>query len=434
MNIGDSPDSLVPPAGDGGDQHESTHQPNPAQLLHNKAKAALALGEIYEANILIRKALELDASDKNIELAKEIKHQIGAKTLAKAQQYLEKGRRDDAYDEAKKAIHLMGECEEAQDIIDQIDQKNHRSKTKGKSVWILVVILFIAGIIAMVAYYQSFSEEQAAWSEANQEASIPSYQHFLEKFPKGKYGAMAREALKALYEKDEDLWNSAVNPPDKSNLGRYLLAMESAGGMHIEDAKLMIDSFDFDIALRAGSLEALQGYISAHPNGVYIKSAKNMLTTLVTPEEKSALITYLQDFYELFASGTHKELLSYFDETTPRFMDKTQINKADLYDLFQKNQEGVVEEEITIDTASFSVSKDSSGTYQCKYQLDSHRKAKKEIEVPKKKGKIRLFKTETIVTHYYANQSVSVTLNADKKIEEYTVRVLSSRKETENPD
>jgi len=373
----------------------------------------------------------LDASESNIVLAKEIKHEMGLKALAKAQQYFEKGRRDEAYDEAKKVIQLMGESAEAQEIIDQIDQKNQRSKSKGKSVWILIILLFVAGIAAMLVYYQSFSEEQAAWSEANQEASIPSYQHFLEKFPKGKFGSMAREALKTLYEKDEQLWNSALNPPDKSNLGRYLLAMEAAGGMHIEDAKLMIDSFDFDIALRAGSLEALQGYISAHPNGVYFQSARNMLTTLVTPEEKTSLIAYLQTFYELFANGTHKELLSYFDESTPRFMDKTQINKADLYDLFQKNQDGVVEEEITIDTASFSVSKDSSGTYRCKYQLDSHRKAKKEIEVPKKKGKLRLFKTETIITHYYANQSVTVMLNREKKIQEYAVRVLSSRKETE---
>jgi hypothetical protein len=80
------------------------------------------------------------------------------------------------------------------------------------------------------------------------------------------------------------------------------------------------------------------------------------------------------------------------------------------------------------------VSKDSSGTYRCKYQLDSHRKAKKEIEVLKKKGKLRLFKTETIITHYYANQSVTVTLNREKKIQEYAVRVLSSRKEIENAD
>lgn len=429
MNVGDSPDPLFQPNHMG--HSEPSHQPNPAQLLHNKAKAALALGEIYEANILIRKALELDASESNIALAKEIKHQMGLKALAKAQQYFEKDKRDEAYDEAKKVIQLMGESAEAQTIIEQIDKKTQKAKSKGKSLWILIVIVFIAGIVAMVAYYQSFSQEQAAWSEANQEASIPAYQHFLEKFPKGKFGSMAREALKALYEKDEQLWNSALNPPDKSNLGRYLLAMEAAGGMHIEDAKLMIDSFDFDFALREGSLEALQGYIAAHPNGVYIQSAKNMLTTLVTPEEKSMLIAYLQTFYELFATGEHKELLSYFDESTPRFMDKTQINKADLYDLFQKNQEGVVEEEITIDTATFSVSKDSSGSYACKYQLDSHRKVKKEIEVPKKKGKIRLFKTETIVTHYYANQLVTLKLNRDKKIQAYSVRVLSSRKETE---
>jgi hypothetical protein len=36
------------------------------------------------------------------------------KALAKAQQYFEKGRRDEAYDEAKKAIQLMEESAEAQ--------------------------------------------------------------------------------------------------------------------------------------------------------------------------------------------------------------------------------------------------------------------------------------------------------------------------------
>ena len=276
--------------------------------------------EIYEANVLIRKALELESSDHHIQLAKEIKQQMGAKSLAKAQQYFEKGKAEDAYDEAKKALHLLGESQEAQNILDTIDQKNQRSKSKGKSLWILIVVVFLAGIVSMIAYYQSFSEEQSAWSKAHTEASIPSYQHFLEKFPKGKYASMAREALKTLYDKDEDLWNSAVNPPDKSNLGRYLLAMETAGGMHIEEAKMMIDSFDFDLALRAGSLEALQGYIGAHPNGVYIKSAKNLLTTLITPEEKTALFAYLQDFYEMFASGNHKALLMYFDEIERAWM------------------------------------------------------------------------------------------------------------------
>ena len=75
---------------------DSNEQPNHAQLLHNKAKAALALGEIYEANILIRKALDLDANDANIALAKQIKTEIGQKSLAKAQQLFEKSRYPEA--------------------------------------------------------------------------------------------------------------------------------------------------------------------------------------------------------------------------------------------------------------------------------------------------------------------------------------------------
>ncbi len=56
---------------------DSLDKPNPAQLLHNKAKAALALGEIYEANIQIRKALEIDASDaEHRELILEFKDEL----------------------------------------------------------------------------------------------------------------------------------------------------------------------------------------------------------------------------------------------------------------------------------------------------------------------------------------------------------------------
>lgn len=113
---------------------DSLDKPNPAQMLHNKAKAALALGEIYEANIQIRKALELDANDANIALAKEIKYEMGKKALAKAQQYFDKQRFEDARDEAQKALQAMEVSAEAEAIIEAIDKQAKKSNA-AESEW-----------------------------------------------------------------------------------------------------------------------------------------------------------------------------------------------------------------------------------------------------------------------------------------------------------
>ena len=186
---------------------DSLDKPNPAQLLHNKAKAALALGEIYEANIQIRKALEIDASDANIALAKEIKYEMGKKALAKAQQYFEKKRYDDARDEAQKALQAMEVSAEAEAIIDAIDNKARKKQRGGTRMLWFVVLALLGSIGAAWAYYNQFAAEQSAWSQAQTTGSFSAFQTFLQKYPQGKFATDARKALKALNEKDESLWH-----------------------------------------------------------------------------------------------------------------------------------------------------------------------------------------------------------------------------------
>ena len=408
---------------------DSFEQPNPAQLLHNKAKAALALGEIYEANILIRKALELDSNESNIALAKEIKSEIGKKSLAKAQQYFNNNRFDEALEEAQKTIQYMHESTEAEAIIDSIQAHRNKKQKRGKSLWIIIVLLLIGSITAAITYYNGFSKEQSAWSTAQTEASIGGYQLFLQQYPKGQFATEARQAIKALYEKDEDLWQSAIHPPDKSNLGRYLLAMEQAGGTHIEEANLLIDSLDFDFAIKENNPIALENYVINHPKGTYVASARKLMTTLVTEADKQLIIAQLTTFYNAYAAGEHNELMKYFHEITPRFMDKKMIDQSALLELFGESQTDVESEEINIDTTNFSIIKDSSGIFTCKYTLDSKRKVKKSIEVVKKRGRKNITKTETQMVQYYANQAVEVKLDVELKIIDYSVRLIGSRKE-----
>lgn len=408
---------------------DSIDKPNPAQLLHNKAKAALALGEIYEANIHIRKAIELDANDANIALAKEIKYEMGKKALAKAQQLLEKQRYEDARDEAQKALKAMEVSAEAEAIIAAIDLKERKKRSGGKRLVWLISLVLLGSIAGGALYYNQFSAEQSAWSQAQTTGSFSAYQTFLQKYPQGKFATNAREALKALNEKDESLWQSAIHPPEKSNLERYLTAMEAIGGSHAEDAKWLIDSLDFDLAVKEQNPIALEIYVKNHPNGTYVASARKLMATLVTSDDLKQIVDRFTQFYDYYAQGEHEKMIDFFNEITPRFMDKKMVDQETLLESFRESQLDVESEEIAIDTSQFAVTKDTSGVFTCKFTLSSQRKVKKFVEVKQKRGRRTVTKTETQWIQYFAKQAVEAKLDGDLKIIDYKVRLLGSRKE-----
>ncbi len=408
---------------------DSIDKPNPAQLLHNKAKAALALGEIYEANIHIRKAIELDANDANIALAKEIKYEMGKKALAKAQQLLEKQRYEDARDEAQKALQAMEVSAEAEAIIAAIDLKERKKRRGGKRLVWLISLVLLGSIAGGALYYNQFSAEQSAWSQAQTTGSFSAYQTFLQKYPQGKFATNAREAIKALNEKDESLWQSAIHPPEKSNLERYLTAMEAIGGSHAEDAKWLIDSLDFDLAVKEQNPIALEIYVKNHPNGTYVASARKLMATLVTSDDLKQIVDRFTQFYDYYAQGEHEKMIDFFNEITPRFMDKKMVDQETLLESFRESQLDVESEEIAIDTSQFAVTKDTSGVFTCKFTLSSQRKVKKLVEVKQKRGRRTVTKTETQWVQYFAKQAVEAKLDGDLKIIDYKVRLLGSRKE-----
>ena len=408
---------------------DSIDKPNPAQLLHNKAKAALALGEIYEANIHIRKAIELDASDANIALAREIKYEMGKKALAKAQQLLEKQRYEDARDEAQKALQAMEVSAEAEAIIAAIDLKERKKRRGGKRLVWLISLVLLGSIAGGALYYNQYSAEQSAWSQAQTTGSFSAYQTFLQKYPQGKFATNAREALKALNEKDESLWQSAIHPPEKSNLERYLTAMEAIGGSHAEDAKWLIDSLDFDLAVKEQNPIALEIYVKNHPNGTYVASARKLMATLVTSDDLKQIVDRFTQFYDYYAQGEHEKMIDFFNEITPRFMDKKMVDQETLLESFRESQLDVESEEIAIDTSQFAVTKDTSGVFTCKFTLSSQRKVKKLVEVKQKRGRRTVTKTETQWVQYFAKQAVEAKLDGDLKISDYKVRLLGSRKE-----
>lgn len=205
--------------------------------------------------------------------------------------------------------------------------------------------------------------------------------------------------------------------------------METIGGSHTEDAKWLIDSLDFDAAVKEQNPIALEIYVKNHPNGTYVASARKLMATLVTTDDLQEILGRFTQFYDYYAQGEHEKLVDFFNEITPRFMDKKMVDQETLLNSFRESQQDVESEEITIDTAQFNVTKDTSGVFTCKFTLTSQRKVKKQVEVNVKRGRRTVKKTETQWIQYFAKQSVEAKLDAELKIIDYKVRLLGSRKE-----
>lgn len=399
-----------------------------SELHFKKALAAFKLGEIYEANVQIRRAIELNPSDTYIDLAKEIKVALGQKSLSKAQQLHAAGQWDDALIEARKAENHLPENQlhDTLALIQELEQKiNSKSKT---NKWLkrLIFTGIILGIALGMGYLYQYNNELQRWQNAKNQDNLKAYKEFLTSFPNGSYSKLARNRMKEISEQDDQLWIQAITYPNASTLSKYIQSMESLGGTHLDEAFYMLDSVEFNQAARIGSQESLNGYIQTHPEGNFLETARQMLKTLVTPEEKIELIAYMKSFYELFQSGAYSELLQYFNPVTPLFVNKANVSKADLLSLFESSKnEDIIREEIQFDDSSVVVTKNEEGVISMNFILDSRREVKgaytgeKGFFGTKKRGPS---------TQQYANQEIQILLDEKKKITHYKVKLLSTRK------
>jgi len=284
-----------------------------SEIYFKKALAAFKLGEIYEANVQIRRAIEINPTDEYIHLAKEIKSVIGQKSLTKAQQFFTNQQWDEALEEALKAeVNLPeNQLQEAIALIQNIQGKLNSKSKKNKWITRFLVTGIATGLIFGAWYLYSYNNELQRWQNAKTQDNLRAYQDFLSSFPHGNYSILARSRMKEISEQDDQLWIQAITYPNSNTLSNYITTMEAHGGTHLEEAFYMLDSVEFNLAARIGSQESLNSYIQTHPQGNFIESAKHMLRTLVTPEEKIELLAYMKTFYELFQSGAYSELLKY---------------------------------------------------------------------------------------------------------------------------
>ena len=155
-----------------------------------------------------------------------------------------------------------------------------KSQKKGhKILWSSVVVGFVIALIIVflgIYFYQKSQQENEmrAYENAMMSAEPAVLQNFLDMYVDASVAH--RDSIKAhleiLKKVDRD-WQHAYATQSKSAL--QLFIDRNPENIHVQEARLMIDSLDFQAAKLEDTMDAYQKYMDNHQQGAYYDEAAN---------------------------------------------------------------------------------------------------------------------------------------------------------------
>ena len=164
--------------------------------------------------------------------------------------------------------------------IPEIPQPEEPKKKKGhKILWSSIVVGFVIALIIVflgIYFYQKSQQENEmrAYENAMMSAEPAVLQNFLDMYIDASVAH--RDSIKAhlevLKKIDRD-WQNAFASQSKSAL--QLFIDRNPDNIHVPEARLIIDSLDFEVAKLEDTMDAYQKYMDNHQQGAYYDEAAN---------------------------------------------------------------------------------------------------------------------------------------------------------------
>ena len=176
------------------------------------------------------------------------------------------------------------------------------TKKKRGCIGPLILFLLLAVLIAGGLYWWHLQRQQQR--EAQDYAMLENvmnpafYEQFLREHPGSQYAPDVKRRMDLLLA-EADEWQQVLQSRKRIHLLRFQQAHPNS--LHARECRDMIDSIDWLDARGIGTAEAMQDYISNHPDGLYASEAADSLnriiTSRITPEEKSVIRGVLNAFF-----------------------------------------------------------------------------------------------------------------------------------------
>ena len=160
-----------------------------------------------------------------------------------------------------------------------ISQPEPPKKKGHKVLWSTIIVGFVIALIIVflgIYFYQKSQQENElrAYENAMMSTEPAVLQNFLDMYIDASVAH--RDSIKAhlevLKKVDRD-WQNAVASQSKAAL--QLFIDRNPDNIHIPEARLIIDSIDFELAKLEDTMDAYQKYMDSHQQGVYYDEAAN---------------------------------------------------------------------------------------------------------------------------------------------------------------
>ena len=157
--------------------------------------------------------------------------------------------------------------------------KSPKTAKTGSSVarWVMIILVallvLLIGGLYLYDYQAERHREQRAY-ELLQDCSNPDfYEDFIIRFPKSSHIDEVRERYKAVAAQQGE-WQKIIDGGSREDLEQFVRLHPTSP--YVKVAQLRMDSLDWAEAKQRRSLEAINQYMLAHPNGYYLDQAEIM--------------------------------------------------------------------------------------------------------------------------------------------------------------
>lgn len=158
-----------------------------------------------------------------------------------------------------------------------------------KGLIIALIVIIVAMIIAGICYvkYLQYEHEETAYEQILQSSDVEEVKSYLLDHEE-ELGSRANAVKKHLEELQflESEWIEASEANTRSALQTFI--RRHANSMHVEEAKMKIDSIDWQTARRQDTESAYRMYMNHHGDGQYYYDAEAAIDNIQQKREEEA--------------------------------------------------------------------------------------------------------------------------------------------------
>lgn len=214
-------------------------------------------------------------------------------------------------------------------------KKKNSKKKKNYSAFIVAFVLALIVLAVSAYFYNKTKTEQEVESyEYAMSSKEPMVlQSYLDQHPDApkdhRDSILAR--IKLLQEIDKD-WTDAIASGSKTVLLDYL--EKNPKSNHKNDALKMIDSIDWEVAVKDNTIEAYEAYLQEHAQGQHVDIAnetiKKMKSTTILPEEKEMVNNLIRRFFQSINDKDDKKIQSTVNDHMSDFLGIKNASRGDV--------------------------------------------------------------------------------------------------------